>query len=140
MSQEKITLKFITMVENYYNIQDSFETTFPDHKILHKVIEIYDDIIEDSIEIILDFLNVPEEKPINSYEDGNWTRRVCKSLILKAAFHPNLKKSAAELVTDWEKLDKYTKKVDSHDSFYYLELLEEHSSGFKKHYSKTVDF
>ena len=53
---------------------------------------------------------------------SNWSRKVCTNLIIEAAKNKEHLEAAVDLISKWENLSDYTKKVENQSSFNYDRL------------------
>jgi hypothetical protein len=136
MEQNEVLENVIKSLSNYYKKQKSFNRIFTNEPVMSKAIEVFDSEMLEMIDHVFDLIGITNEESTNIYDEEDWTRRVCKNLLIIAAKNEKYVEPAVELIINWENLSEHTTKVETSTWFNYEELLGEHLTGYKKWYEE----
>ena len=151
MHRETVITNVINSLSNHYKKQESFKRVFSNEPIMEKMSETFEAEIFDLIDSVLDMFGIPEKEEIDGEyeypnhaskanlnlvleaqksekgEVSNWSRKVCTNLIIESAKNNDHLEAAVDLISKWEYLSDYTKKVEYQTCFNYIDLLEQHT-------------
>lgn len=116
--------KIINIHAKLYKYNNFFEKTYLSNEILLKELELFDDLILDQTNILLDILGIPKGEKNKKCGEAD-ARDICTNLISLASKEPKWMKAAIELIVNWESFTDLIPKVQTRTWFYYEDLLTE---------------